>query len=242
MIYNVRVKVFPDGTRQYMWSEKGIQRDYILDDDEGEEEEAKKIGHTIERKKVENLKRAKQVVYDLARSNDWEHFITLTMGNGVNRYDFDDCSKEVMKYTDHLRYKGCRWLMVPEQHKDGAWHFHGLRAGPVQAVRAVNAHTGQPLIDKNGREVYNLTDYKAGFTTAVKLDGSPRVATYLTKYYTKDMQIPKGKKRYWASRNLARPQVFYDELYRDTFEDLFYSARYRKDIQGPYGRFILIET
>ena len=236
MIYNVRIKVFPDGTRQYMWSEKGGEKDYTR------EKEPEKTGESVARGEEQNEKRAKQVVYDLARSNDWEYFITLTLGEGVDRFDYEACCEAVMKYTKYLGKRGCRWIIVPEQHKNGAWHFHGLLAGPVKAVRAVNAHTGQPLIDKAGREVYNLIDYKAGFTTAVKLDGSPRVATYLTKYYTKDMQIPKGKKRYWSSRNLARPQVFYDQLYGSTFEELFDAARYRKDIQGPYGRFILIET
>lgn len=236
MIYNVRIKVFPDGTKQYMWSEKGQVRDYEL------EEKPEKTGKEIERKEIENEKRAKQVVYDLARSNDFTYFITLTFDSSVNRYDFDSCSDEILKYTRHLRYLGCRWILVPEQHADGAWHFHGLIAGPVKAVRATNAHTGQPLVDNHGREVYNLIDYKAGFTTAVKVDGSPKVATYLTKYYTKDMQIPKGKKRYWASRNLNRPQLFYDELTSEVFEQLMADARYRKDIQGPYGRFVLVET
>lgn len=237
MVYNVRIKLFPDGTRQYMWSEKGREKDYT------EQKEREKTGEHIERKELENEKRAKQIVYDLARSNDWDYFITMTFKDSVvNRFDYDDCCEAVMKYTKYLCKKGCKWLIVPEQHKNGAWHFHGLIAGPVKAVRAANAHTGQPLIDKAGREVYNLIDYKAGFTTAVKLDGSPKVATYLTKYYTKDMSIPKGKKRYWASRNLARPSVTYDVLDSVTFEDIFDNARYRKDIQGPYGRFVLIET
>lgn len=236
MIYNVRIKVFPDGTKQYFWSEKGQARDYEIED------RPEKTGKEIERKKFENEKRAKQVVYDLARSNDFTYFITLTLDSCVNRFDYDVCCDEVKKYTNYLSKRGCRWILVPEQHKNGAWHFHGLLAGPVKAVRAINAHTGQLLFDKHGREVYNLTDYKAGFTTAVKVDGSPKVATYLTKYYTKDMQIPKGKKRYWASRNLNRPQVFYDELAGETFEQLMSNARYRKDIVGPYGRYVLVET
>lgn len=236
MMYNVRIKVFPDETRQYMWSSKGKIRDYTL------EEPRKKTGDSIERGEEQNEKRAKQMVYDLARSNSWEYFITLTFKDPTIRYSYEKCCDEIKKYTKHLGKMDCRWIIVPEQHKDGAWHFHGLIAGPIKATRATNAHTGQPLVDKHGREVYNLTDYKAGFTTAVKVDGSPKVATYLTKYYTKDMQIPKGKKRYWASRNLARPQLYYDELDSITFEDLMDNARYRKEIKSPYGDFILVET
>lgn len=238
MFYNVRIKVFPDGTRQYMWSEKGHHYDYTID------VKPEKTGKEIERKEIDNEKRAKEVVYDLARSNDWDWFITFTL-NPIfcNRFDYDSCCDELKKYTKYLGKRGFRWIIVPEQHPtSGAWHFHGLLAGPVKAVRATNAHTGQLLVDKNGREVYNLADYKAGFTTAVKVDGSPKVATYLTKYYTKDMQIPKGKKRYWASRNLNRPQVYRDELFGNVFEELMANARYRKDIQGPYGRFVLVET
>lgn len=236
MIYNVRIKAFPNGTRQYMWSEKGQEREYKLED------RPERTGEEVERKEVDNLKRAKEVVFDLARSNSFEWFITLTFGSGVDRFDYESCCDEIKKYTNYLSKRGCRWIIVPEQHENGAWHFHGLLAGPVKAVRATNAHTGQLLVDNHGREVYNLTDYKSGFTTAVKLDGSPKVATYLTKYYTKDMAIPKGKKRYWASRNLVRPQVFYDEITGYAFEQIMDGARYRKDIQCPYGRFILVET
>lgn len=239
MSRNVRIKVYPDGTRQYFWATgQGLESKPLIGD---------KIGNRLNEeqlleKTAENLARAKQVIYDLARSNDFVWFITLTFGLGVNRFDYESCCDEIKVYTKHLGYLGCRWIIVPEQHENGAWHFHGLLAGPVKAVRATNAHTGQLLVDKHGREVYNLTDYKSGFTTAVKLDGSPKVATYLTKYFTKDMAIPKGKKRYWASRNLVRPQVFYDELTATEFGEIFNSARYTKQIDSPYGSFLLAET
>lgn len=236
MIYNVRIKGFPDGMKQYMWSELGQERDYEL------AECPKRTGEEVGRKELDNLKRAKEVIYDLARCNKFDYFITLTFGPDVNRYDYDACCAVIKQYTNYLSKHGFRWIIVPEQHADGAWHFHGLLAGSARVVRAYSPHTGKPLFDNFGREVYNLLDYQAGFTTAVPLDGSPRIATYLTKYFSKSMTVPKGRKRYWASRNLVKPVISYDELDVDTFEELMMTARYRKDIKGPYGRFVLVET
>lgn len=45
-----------------------------------------------------------------------------------------------------------------------------------------------------------------GFTTATRVKKNEAVTKYITKYTTKDlMEHIKGKKKYWASRNLNLP-------------------------------------
>ena len=60
--------------------------------------------------------------------------------------------------------------------------------------------------DKKGRIIYNLTNYKLGFTTATVIDSLEASQHYITKYISKDLvELSKGKKRYWASKNLKMP-------------------------------------
>ena len=94
------------------------------------------------------------------------------------------------------------YLVVPEQHKDGAWHFHGLFSN-CEGLTMVDSGI---KYDDN-RNVYNIIDFKLGFTTALKSDGDPRISSYLVKYITKELiTMSKGQHRYLYSKNLAKPQ------------------------------------
>lgn len=238
MFYNTKVKTFADGTKQFTYSEKPLEKDYEL------AEERVHDGLSIERKEKDNLARAQSVVYDLARNNHFDWFITLTFSPEMvgNRWDYDECATAVYAFTQKLWRWGNKWIIVPERHKNGAYHFHGLVQGDLKVRRAINPHTGEPMSDAHGRAIFNLDDYDFGHTTAIKLDDSPKIASYLTKYYTKDMKIPKGRKRYWASRSLDRPHEEYLQMFDTEFGEIFNNCRFQKEIQGPYGKFLLCET
>lgn len=145
-------------------------------------------------------------VYELSRSNEWEYFFTMTFdGSKVDRYDYDSCVKKLSQWLKDMRKKYCSdmvYLVVPERHKDGAYHFHGL-------FRNIG---NMPLSDsgivKNGRKIYNLPTYKFGFTTVSEIEDSGKASNYVCKYITKELcQVTKRKKRYWCSRNIKRPDV-----------------------------------
>lgn len=222
MLYNVRVKTYPDGTRQYMYSEKAKLRDYEI-------EERKSTGEHVERKEKENNKRAVQKVFDLARSNRFDWFITLTFDpKKVDRYSYDDCADAMKRFTKMLCKADNTWLIVPEQHEDGAFHFHGLIGGHLNLSHFKD-------------DIYNLDDYDFGFTTAMPIKDPKRVATYIAKYLTKEISVPKGRKRYWASRSLNKPTEEFIEMFSDEFGELFNNARYQKLIESPYGSFLLCE-
>lgn len=236
MYYNVRVKRFSDGTLQYMYSEKPRERDY-------EEGEREKTGETVERKEIENKKRAREVVYDLAKYNHFDWFVTLTFNpEKVNSFDYLDCVKYLSLWIDRLRKSGFKWLIVPEKHESGRYHFHGLIQGDLSVVPAQNPYTGQLLVDNSGRQIYNIGGYGYGYTTATAIDDPKKTATYIAKYMTKELCVPKGKKSYWASRSLARPEVEYLQMTSVEYGDIFNAARYSKVIDSPYGKYLLCET
>lgn len=176
-----------------------------------------------EANRYRNANRTKQMVHQYARCYEWEWFITLTFSKEkVNRYDYDECSKKARQWLHNQRKNApdLKYLMVPEQHKDGAWHFHGLLAdcGDMKFI-----DSGK----KQGNQViYNMVKYQYGFTTATKVKSVERVSKYVGKYITKNIcDLTFGRQRYFVSQNLPQPNVstFYlpkDEDINDTFDML----------------------
>lgn len=170
-----------------------------------------------ERAVYSSLIRSKQAIYKYARQVNWEYFITLTFSpDSVDRFDFDSCMKKSRQWFNHQQQRyapDLQYLYVPEMHKSGAWHIHGLvaRVGSMSFVDSGHRD--------HGKVIYNLSGWRFGFSTATLIEDTKRVANYVTKYVTKDLvALSKGKSRYYRSRNIPEPQV--DEVLIDTLEDI----------------------
>ena len=183
-------------------------------------------------KSIQNsLNRTRSRLYEYVRSNVWEWFFTFTFESDDCRYDYDACRKKIGKFLNHMRERFApelKYLIVPELHLKGqqnasgdfAWHFHALASnvGEMKFTPAFNnqklyngkpnRYYGLPLLTyyPDGEPVYNIVNYKHGFTTATRIRDSSRAAMYVVKYMTKDVciKIP-GKQRFSPSRNLELP-------------------------------------
>ena len=73
-------------------------------------------------------RRAAAKVRDLALSNTFRWFITLTLDpKKIDRYDVKEVTRHLNTWLDNqVRRRGAAYVIVPELHKDGALHFHGL--------------------------------------------------------------------------------------------------------------------
>lgn len=156
----------------------------------------------LERSRNESVRRSKTKLYRYARANKWDYFLTLTFNETyVDRYDLQDISKITTTWFNGQRKRNApdlKYLIVPEQHKNGAWHLHGL----VSNIDNIRLSKSGKKTNKN-LDIYNLSGFKYGFTTATTVIDSNAVSKYVTKYITKELcDITKGKKRYWCSRNL----------------------------------------
>lgn len=157
------------------------------------------------RRSINNsLNRTVHEIYKYSRQCKWSYFITLTFSEEkADRYNFTSCMQVANKWFGNQRARyanDLQYLFVPEQHKDGAWHIHGLIA---QEDRMIFADSGHKFKSKT---IYNLSGWKYGFSTATKVEDTSKVSSYITKYITKDLcQITKGKKRYYRSRNIPEP-------------------------------------
>ena len=128
-----------------------------------------------------SMRRARAKLRRLALANDFDYFVTLTLDPArIDRYDSAAITRALGWWADNMvRRHGLRYVLVPERHKDGAFHFHGFMAGP--GLKAVDS--GKKW---NGRTVYNLPQWTLGFTTAEQLYGDYHAAVgYCCKYIGK---------------------------------------------------------
>lgn len=154
-----------------------------------------------------SFSRTRSRVYQLARGNEWLWFITFTFDKRkCDRYDWIGTSVRLKEYLGYMRKKHIeagydfKYMVVPEQHKDGAFHFHGIFGSCDSHLLQIKRY----LPDKG---FWLVDSWHWGFSSATQVKDDLAVSNYITKYFTKDMMaVSKGKKRYWASRNLSLPE------------------------------------
>jgi len=158
---------------------------------------------------IRNTIRAKTTISDIVACNQFQYFVTLTIDpkTNIDRYSYSDTTQNVSKWLKHhLKH----YLLVPEKHKDGAYHFHLLaNIDKNQLTKFTNNKTKYT-------KYYNINSYKLGFSSAIKIkpNSQDKLSSYIKKYITKDLisSVPKNRHRYWCSKNLLRPTVSYNEI------------------------------
>lgn len=160
---------------------------------------------TTEENEKRSYNRTKNKIYEYSRCVVWEKFVTFTFNpDKIDRYNFDECSRSVRKWLNNQRRNApeLQYLLVPEQHKDGAWHFHGLLActGNMKFKDSKKR-------TKDNQVIYNMASWSYGFTTAIDIYNTHGVSKYIGKYITKELcGLTKGKNRYFVSSNIPTPK------------------------------------
>ena len=164
-----------------------------------------------------SMNRTVQKIYEISRANIWDYFLTLTFDrNKLDSSNYNLLCDKVSKWLNnlHSRYApDLKYLIVPELHKDGKhYHFHGLLAN------IGNITLKDSGIKKNGHTIYNLSNWKYGFSTVTKVIDSNKVSAYITKYITKELcAVSKNKRRYWTSKNCDTAKI---SVYNLPYEDI----------------------
>lgn len=157
-----------------------------------------------------NLSRAKQTVKEYALCNPWDYWCTFTIdAQKYDRYNLDTFKKEFKEFL-HNYNRRCpdeskvRYLLVPEQHKDGAWHLHGF----IKGIKSEDIYT-----NKHGYLTWKQYEKKFGYISMDIIKDMDRAASYILKYMTKDpgKNVSElNKHMYYASNGLQKAV----ELYR----------------------------
>lgn len=163
---------------------------------------------------VRSMNRSKNNLMDILKSNDFNFFVTLTFDkNKIDRLDDNKTRKSFTQWVANIQrdLPNLFYVAVPEYHKKGGLHFHLLIGGTTAEDLGLK-DSGK--IVKSGRckgqTIYNVSRWNnKGFSTATKVLDTNAVKYYLSKYLTKGKVDPRffGKKRFYVSRNINRPQV-----------------------------------
>jgi len=156
-----------------------------------------------------SIARTRSRIRELALCNDFEYFCTFTLSpEKQDRYDLKRWIKDFgtwvgnynKKYNTKLEY-----LIIPEQHKNGAWHAHGLVKGIAPQSIVVNEHG-----------YYDMPYYaqRFGFMNFSTIKSRERCASYITKYVTKDVAstaraIGRSAHMFYHSQGLREKEVIW---------------------------------
>lgn len=230
---NVKFKIYPDGSQVISYGDYRLKdkfraeakRELEIELNEGMPKKRQTKDDYSRKDEKDSGKRAKDKIMDLAKSNEWGWFGTLTLDKTkIDRYDYAKISESIKKllHATRKRMKDVKYLIVPEQHKDGAWHFHILLTADGFNRELIDS--GRK--DAKGRTIYNWEKYEFGFTEFTKIDDSCRASSYLAKYVTKVNKVPKGKKKYWSSKDLKKPTLEYTNMNDATLQEYISIADY----------------
>lgn len=232
---NARIKVYPDGQYELMVSSRKIWSDGSGADrgeiDLGEQLRPKSKGgeSPVDRAR----RRARSAVRDYALGTpQLDTFVTLTCS--AEQVDRHDPAAILARYRgwlgNRVARRGLAYVLVPELHKDGAVHFHGLMSGAALQLRPSGTYLPPPELREPGRKtrprrarsqrqaaeweqdgwqaVYNIADYGLGFSTAIGLVGDrARAVGYVCKYIGKGSQKVGGR-WYYSGGALQRPAEY----------------------------------
>lgn len=202
--YNARLFNYPTGQHVTLYDnavQTGYKNKKLTKSYQNENRTTDEENHCI---KV-SLGKTKNTIYNIARSNDWKWFITLTLSpDKADRSSYDDVVQKLRTFLTHLQQRKCpdlKYLIVPELHADKTnYHFHGLLADCDELEFVFSGH-----FDDTGKPVFNIPQWSYGFTTATIVEDTTRASSYITKYVTKESeQYLKNKHRYYTNRNTLR--------------------------------------
>lgn len=182
-----------------------------------------------------SLRRAAAKLRDLALSDPFRYFVTLTLDQSkIDRYDMGQITKALNGWLDnHVRRDGLAYILVPERHKDGAVHFHGFFNDALSVVdsgtldvpgskkprKPRSASQRAVWLAAGAHVVYNVEAWPYGFTTALELYGDyPAAVAYVCKYVRKQREKIGGRWWYHGGK-LNGPAVSYPDVeYREIAE------------------------
>lgn len=162
-----------------------------------------------------SLSRTKRNIREIALSNNFEYFSTITVNSkNADRFSLDECQELLKKKFKKLKRinKDFAYIFITEKHKDGAFHFHGL-------VRGIEDF----YINQNGYLSHHIFD-EVGFNSFSAIKDYNKCCNYITKYITKDCVRNTSGYIYISSRGLKKADT-YDYKHID-FDDWSYENDY----------------
>lgn len=231
-IYNIRILNYPHGQQLTHYNNpveyhrkphEKLSRNYQSRERTEEEQQ-----HCIN----VSLARTKNTVYNIARSHNWRWFVTFTFNREkTDAGDFSAVMKRMSRNLRNTKQRKCpdlKYIVVPELHLDKTnYHFHGLFAGCDELKFVFSGH-----FDKSGRPVFNIPNWRWGFSTATLIDDSAAASSYICKYITKETErYLYGQRRYLSNAPKTQAEKYLVENSRhEIIAAVADDIQYMKDV------------
>lgn len=149
---------------------------------------------------AQSLSRTRARIFELAACNEFTHFCTFTQDkekrDRFNLAEFREDFAQLVRNLNRSRAAGdkIKYLLIPEKHKKGGWHMHGLLKGLTPddlRLFTLDEKLPQRLRKqlREGVKIYDWTRYRRsfGYFTCTEIENGTAAAKYITKYVTKDV-------------------------------------------------------
>ena len=195
-------------------------------------------------KMSESLSRTRRLFFDYAMCNEFDLFVTFTFDKErYNSMVYDDVAKPLREYFKNYRQRydaGFRYMLIPEKHESGAWHFHGLTTTPLglEVPDKIPKRLGnvvQMVPNTPGYMSWPAVRDKFGWFSCSAIKDYYKCVMYITKYITKALDNPdlKGRRLLLKSAGLKKPELVkssYESVYLpDGFQSEFCSVAWREN-------------
>lgn len=199
-----------------------------------------------------NISRARNTIKELVLNNHWDYFATLTVSpEKFDRKDYPTIEKALRKFLNNYKARRCdefRYLLIPEMHADGSWHFHGFFAN-INMADMVQFKEGMQMSSymvskvRRGEILFDFVAYskRFGFCDLELISDKARCASYVTKYITKNLgdtasAMRSGANLYYASTGLKRcNRAVASDVPCDALEALKTTARDGRVFSTDFG-------
>lgn len=168
-----------------------------------------------------SISRTRSRVFELTACNEFTVFGTLTLDKNLRDRDdlkaFRKAFAQMVRDLNKCRDEPIKYVLIPEQHKNGGWHLHGVFMGLSEGDLR-RFELSEKLPNKlrkqiaEGTDIFDWPNYRKrfGFCTLTVIRDRLACAKYVTKYVTKDLAkttLEKGAHMYFASQGLKRREV-----------------------------------
>lgn len=167
-----------------------------------------KLQSEIDERYSQSVSRSRNTIFEIAMCNPFEWFVTLTLDKEKrDRYDLKAFRKDFSQFVRDQNKKRSdtqkiEYLLIPEQHDDGAWHMHGLFMGLTDSDLVKNEH---------GYLDWFAYRKRFGFFSCSRIKSHEACSKYITKYVTKDIKkrtaLDSFSHTFYASKGLKRREV-----------------------------------
>ncbi len=208
IMHNTKIKTYPDGSQKITVATRPIFREKGWEQSNTPHVHVKVPRHQDPNSETrsDSLRRSVGKIYDIIAMNldKFQYFVTLTFDPAkVDSKSTKEVISIMRQFLKNMSNRhGLAYILIPEYHKSGMIHLHGLISNTLQLIdsgtrkaRGYDKPMRIATIKRKGialnecKMVYNLPQWKYGHSTAMEISGNGKmVFSYITKYITKDME------------------------------------------------------